>query len=177
MFAIRFPYGFFYDEVVEKWGPVVKRMKLPYETVEDFMNGQIQTVDFPGLNLPTTEQQQGQFEITYPGGKEVEPLIDKSLNIKFKLTESYLTYWILFDQIECYLKYSSTSHKPCFMQPIALTFLTNAGMGIVTFEFKQIVPEGLDNLPLSYAAQPAEFHTINWKLHFNRYDVKYLPYE
>lgn len=177
MFTIKFPSDFFYSELTEKWGDVIKRLKVPYESIEDFMNAQIQSVDFPGINLVNTEQQHGQYEITYPGGKELEPLIDKFITVKFKLTESYLTYWILFDQIDTYLKYSATNHKPCFMDPIVLTFTNNPGFGLVQFEFKQIVPENLSNLPLSYMSQPASFHTIDWRLKFSRYDIKYLAYE
>jgi len=172
MFAIWFPNGFFYKEVVNKWGPVVKRMKLPYETVEDFMNAQIQSVDFPGISMELTTQQQLQMEVTYPTGKELEPLIDKTLNIKFKLTESYLPYWILFDQIHAYLKYSSTNHKPCFMDPISLTFTNNVGFGLLTFQFKDIVPQSLGSLPLSYAAQAASFNTVDWVLKYTHYTVE-----
>lgn len=171
MFRINFPYGFFYEDVQRKWGPVVKRMKLPYETVEDFMNAQIQSVDFPGVSFDNAEQQQRQYPVVYPTGKELEAVLDKNLTIRFKLTESYLTYWILFDQLDYYLKYSRDNHKQCFMQPLRLTFLNTGGFGMLTFEFKQLVPTSLGNLPLSYAAQAADFKTVDFGLKYSRYDI------
>ncbi len=36
MFTIWFPSNFFYPSIVSKWEPVVKRLKLPYQTIEDF---------------------------------------------------------------------------------------------------------------------------------------------
>ena len=60
-------------------------MRLPYQSIDDFMNSQIQTVTFPSANLETSTQQRGQYEVTYPGGKELEPLISKDLSITFKL--------------------------------------------------------------------------------------------
>ena len=48
-------------------------MKLPYETLDDFMNQQIQQVTFPSTNLELATQQRGQYEIAYATGKELEP--------------------------------------------------------------------------------------------------------
>lgn len=172
-FRIGFQTGFFYKEVSDRWSPIVKRMKLPYESVEDFMNAQIQSVDFPGINLEITAQQQGQMEVSYPTGKELEPtMAGKTLNIKFKLTESYLPFWIIYDQIHAYLKYSKDNHKPCFMDPIVLTFLNNTGFALITFQFKDIVPESLSGLPLSYAAQAASFNTVDWGLKYTHYTIE-----
>jgi hypothetical protein len=114
MFTFEFPSNFWYDEVINTWTPYVQRMRLPYETVADFMNDQVQAVVFPAMNLDLSTQQRGQYEVAYYGGKELEPLIDKNLKITFKLTESYISYWIWFHQIDV---------LPCiesFLQPRSL---------------------------------------------------------
>ena len=41
MFSVWFPPGLFYKEVVDKWLPYIQKMKLPYNTIEDFMNSQM----------------------------------------------------------------------------------------------------------------------------------------
>ena len=105
MFSFYFPSNFWYDEVVQTWTPMVQRMRLPYESVADFMNDQVQGVVFPAMNLDLSTQQRGQYEVAYYGGKELEPLIDKNLKLTMKLTESYLSYWIFWHQMDVFLHY------------------------------------------------------------------------
>ena len=71
-FLIRFPKSFFYTEIHDKWTPVIKRLKLPYESLEDFMNAAVQSLNFPAIDLPIQEQPQQQFRIAYRPGKELE---------------------------------------------------------------------------------------------------------
>jgi len=175
MFVIQFPSNFWYEEVVSTWEPMVKRMKLPYNTVDDFMNQQIQQVTFPSTNLEIATQRRGQYEIAYPTGKELEHEIGKNLNITFKLTESYLSYWIVWHQVDLYLHYAGDGLKrnkePLYMEPIFLSFLTDAGLEMVKFKFEQIIPTNIAELNLSYAATVASYNTFNWSLRYNYFDV------
>ena len=167
MFVVSFPSNFFYPEVKERWAPIVERMRLPYQSVDDFMNAQIQTVTFPSLQMPLATQQRG-------GGKELEVLIGKDLNITFKLTESYLSYWIMWDQLDVYLHYVNDYHdkKPCWMEPIQLSFLSDAGFELVQFTFREITPTSLSEINLSYAAQIAAYNTFTLGLHYNVFAIK-----
>ena len=173
MFSIYFPSNFFYEEVIEKWSPIVEKMRLPYRTVDDFMNAQIQSVTFPGASIENSVQQRRQYDIMYPGGKELEVLLNKELNITFKLTESYLSYWIIWDQMDRYLHYVNEGKQlePVWMEPVHLIFLNDAGFGMTQFCFRDIVPTSLGELNLSYAAQAASYNTFNWSLRFNRFDT------
>jgi len=175
MFTIYFPSNFFYKEVKEKWEPIIEKMRLPYQSLDDFMNQQIQTVTFPSFQIDTATQQRGQYEVTYPGGKELEPLINKSLTISFKLTESYISYFVMWDQIDLYLHYKRdgfTENKPCWMEPIQLAFLSDAGFQLTEFVFREITPTSLSELNLSYAAQIASYNNFTFSLKYNRFDIK-----
>lgn len=175
MFSIWFPVDFFLPEVVEQWEPYIKRLKLPYMTLTDFMNAQIQGVSYPSIDIGSSEQQQGQFPIQYTVGKEMEPLLNKDFTITFKLTESYLTYWILFDQTRWFLEYTKrlSNNTLLFMEDINITFLNDAGFSMVNYKYKQIIPKSLGNFNLSYASQLAQYTTIDWGLHYNRMDVSF----
>ena len=169
MFVIDIPADFFYLPVIERWQPYVQKLKLPFQTVEDFINSNILSLNIPDITLPTVTQQQGQYKASYYGGKELEPIIDKNLTITFKLTESYLTYWILFDQINFFLKYAN--EQECFFNPIFLTFLDNNGLAIVKFKFKMLTPTSLGSLDLSYAKTITDFSTFNLGLTYNRFEI------
>jgi hypothetical protein len=58
------------------------------------------------MDLPNIEQGQQQYKIAYRGGKELEPTFDKNLTITFKLSEGFISYWILF---------SLHQRKSCFL--------------------------------------------------------------
>ena len=169
MFVIDIPSGFFYPSVRERWQPYVQKLKLPYQTVEDFINSSILSLSIPDITLPIVSQQQGQYQATYYGGKELEPIVNKSLSITFKLTESYLSYWIIFDQLEYYLKYAN--NEPCFLKPIFLTFLDNNGLALIKFKFNMITPTNLSNLELSYSKNVTDFTTFQLCLSYNRFEI------
>ena len=95
MFQIWIPKNFFYPEIEQRWTPVVKRLKLQYQTLEDFVNATIQGVTFPEMVLGPVNQPQTMFNIKYRGGKELEPILDKNLTITFKLMEGFITYWMI----------------------------------------------------------------------------------
>ena len=174
MFSFYFPSNFWYDEVVKTWTPFVQRMRLPYESVSDFMNSQVQAVVFPTMSLDLSTQQRGQYEVAYYGGKELEPLMDKNLRITMKLTESYLSYWIFWHQMDVFLHYVNNykSKKPCWMEPINLAFLSDAGFKLTEFVFKEITPISLSDLQLSYAATAAQYNTFSVLMKYNRFEIK-----
>ena len=169
-FLVRFPKSFFYPEIHERWTPVVKRLKLPYESIEDFMNASIQSITFPTLNLSTVAQTQQQFKIAMRPGKELEPLLDKNLSITFKLSEGFITYWILFEQIELYIQIYQI--KELFWDPIYVSFLDHHGFELLAFSFNKIVPTGLSQFNVSYASTLAEFNTFTLNLTYNRFKIQ-----
>lgn len=166
MFAIYFGENYFYPEIVKKYSPIINRMKLPYLTVEDFMNSCIQDVNLPGISLENAAQGRGQYQIEYSGGKELDAILDKTITLNFKLTETYLTYWILYDQIELYLKYGK-NRKGIYWDPINITFLTDQGLELLTMEYREITPTNLGNLSLSYKSTLTQFNSISLNLHYN----------
>lgn len=167
-FFIWIPKDFIYPEVRERWTPIVKRLKLQYQTLEDFLNASVQAVTFPEVILNPVEQGQSEFLIKYRGGKELEPILDKNITITFKLTEGFITYWMLFDQIELFQKYKDTSP---FWSSVFVSFLDHHGFELMVFEFQKIIPNSLSQLNINYATVAAEFNTFTLNLTYNRYRI------
>lgn len=179
MFTVCFPSNFFYPEVIKKWQPIIERMKLPYTSVSDFMNQQIQTITFPGLSVEPSTQQREQYTITYPGGKELEQLISKTLSLTFKVTESYASYFIMWDQLDQYLHYAGPglhdagqAKKHCWLEPLYLAFLTDSGFQLTQYIFNELTPTSFSEIQLSYAAQIANYNTFTLGLTYNKFDVR-----
>ena len=169
MFTIWFPPDFFYPSVVANYTPVIKRMKLQYQTIEDFFNASIQSVTMPTIDLNTVAQQQRQFEISYKGGKEFEPVFDRTMDVTFKLSEGFVTYWIIFDQLEEYMRYKEDD---VFWPAMYVSFLDHHGFELVVFEFEKIVPTGISPFEVSYATTAADFNTFTLSLKYNRFNIK-----
>ena len=168
-FTIWFPKNFFYPEINKRWTPIVRRLKLPYESLEDFFNASIQSITMPPIDLVPITQQQGQFPIAYRPGKELEPLFEKTINVTFKLTEGFISYWLMFEQMEMFLKYMESSP---FWPPMYVSFLDLHGFELVVFEFHQITPLSLTQFEVSYAQTAAEFNTFSVGLKYNRFKIK-----
>jgi hypothetical protein len=168
-FSIWIPKDFFYPEIRERWTPIVKRLKLPYQSLEDFFNATVQSISFPDVMLSSASQQQSQFTIKYRNGKELEPILDKNITITFKLTEGFITYWMLFDQLELFQLYSSD--KPAFWPSIYVSFLDHHGFEMISFEFQKIIPNRLSQLNISYASVATDFNTFTLGLTYNRYKI------
>lgn len=168
-FVVQFPKNFFYPEIHTRWTPIVKRLKLPYESIEDFINASVQNITFPAVELPTVEQTQHQYQIAYRGGKELEPVLDKNLTITFKLSEGFISYWILFEQIEKFVEYSD---RVPFWPPMFVSFLDHHGFELVEFTFSKLIPTSLSQFEISYATTAAEFNTFSMNIRYNRYSIK-----
>lgn len=166
--AIWFPQDFFYPEIRERWTPIVKRLKLPYLSLEDYFNSTVQSITFPEVTLNTVTQPQTMFQIRYRNGKELEPILDKNLTVTFKLTEGFITYWMLFDQIELFQFYSE---KAPFWPSMYVSFLDHHGFELMTFEFQKIVPNSLSQFNVSYATVAADFNTFTLNMSYNRYKI------
>jgi len=168
-FVVQFQKGFFYPEIRERWTPVVNRMKLPYEDLESFINASIQNITFPSVELDGPEQGQGHYKIKYRPGKALEPLIDKNLTLTFKLSEGFISYWILFEQIELFQQHQDT--EP-FWPPMFVSFLDHHGFELVAFNFEKIIPTNLSQFEVSYSTTAAQFNTFSMTLRYNRFNIK-----
>lgn len=169
-FRLWLPDNFFYQEVRDMWTPIISRMKLPFVSLEDYMNSIVQSVSFPTINLPNVTQGQGQYKIQYRGGKELEPILDKNISINFKLAEGFVGYWAFFDQFELFIKYSN--EKDIYWPSIFLSFIDHHGFELLSFQFKEILPLSMSQISLNYSSTAADFNTFSVNLSYNRYDIK-----
>jgi len=168
MFAIWFPRDFLYPEIRERWTPVVKRLKLQYQTLEDYINATVQSISFPEVILENMEQPQSMYKIKYRGGKELEPILDKNLTLSFKLTEGFISYWMLFDQIDLFQMYKESDP---FWPSMFVSFMDHHGFELMAFEFQKIIPRGLSAFNANYATTAADFTTFTLSLEYSRYKI------
>lgn len=167
-FTFYIPKNFFYPEVKAQWEPVIKRMGLPYRTLEDFMSAQIKSVSFDNLSQQVKEQQGGQYKIRKRAGKPLDAIQNKELSVTFRLTESNLTYFILQQNFEIYLKLNDV--KPLYWPHFVLDILSDEGFVMFRQVYQQLTPTSISNITLSYAAQISDQKEFTMMFSYNYVD-------
>jgi hypothetical protein len=153
--------------VTEKYTTYLKRLPIPYESIEDYMSASIQSVTFPALTADTVEQLLYEEPVTAKGGKRFERYLDRQFTITFKSYEGWINYWIMFDQM---FAYWDLDNKKKYLPDLNLGFLDHTGFEFVAINFQQVVMTGVSELELNYASNTAEFRnfTVNFKYNYIR---------
>jgi hypothetical protein len=170
-FIFNFPKGFIVDSVVDKYEKYVKRMPIPYDTVNDFINSTIQQVNFPTLRTIDTAEQirPGGFKQTYKSSTTLQNLIQRDFTVTFKLGEGFINYWILYENI---IKFLDFQNPEQYLQDFRLLLLDNEGIVMASVLLQQPVFTSLSEIQLNYASSTPQFSTFSIGFKCNYVDVK-----
>lgn len=171
-FVVWVSQNFFYSDVVKVWQPVFKRMYLPYVTLEDLFNSQITQISFPAVQMANVNQQQENYQITKRGGKQLDQQMTKQFTLTLKLTEGYILYFMLRQQIDLYLKIGQ-QYRDLYMPPINVTILDDGGLDNISYTYHELTPMSLSDFDLSYSAKPGNFSTFTLGFAYNYFDIWY----
>lgn len=173
-FVIYFDLNTFYPVVNETWLPVIKRMQLPYLTLEDFINSQLQSINFPGFSGSPVQQQIGLYNVKKRPGRAADQIQEKTITLTIKLTESYISYFVARQQYDEYLALGPLRDvKELYMPSLFLSFLDDAGYETITYQMDQLTPTSISDLSLSYAARIGSFNTFTWGFSYNYLSIWY----
>lgn len=168
-FVIALDYNWFYPDISTTWMPIMHRLYLPYITCEDFFNANITSVNFPGINSNPPQQQGHMYGLTKRQSNQVDQIVDKSLQLTVKTTESYISYFMAKHQFDLYLRLGQLT--PLYLPDISVTLLDDGGFETITYVYQQLTPVSLGNISMSYAARMGQFNTFTWDFKYNYYDV------
>lgn len=168
-FVIALDYNWFYPDISMKWLPIMHRLYLPYITCEDFFNANITSINFPGITSAAVEQQGRMYKIKKRPGQQVDQLIEKTISLTVKTTESYISYFMARHQFDLFLRLGLST--PVYLPDISVTLLDDGGFETITYRYQQLTPISLGDLSMSYAARMGQFNTFTWTFTYNYYDV------
>lgn len=169
-FLFTFPVDFFPKEITEKYSEVFNRSNVIFSKLTDYMNYTIQAVSWPAINLETVQQEYETTTKTYKGGKNAERYVDRTIDVTFKTTDSYLNYFVMQDTLFHYWKLGVTDEL--FLPDLSLQILDHYGNRTLTMILRDTVLSGLSALELSYASNLPEFKTFNTTFNFRKIDYK-----
>lgn len=168
-FVFLFSPDFFADEVKEKYKKYYQSLILPYDKIEDFMSSTVQQFEFPGWSMDTVEQTRlfGKKQ-DYKSSVVIPELFTREFTITFKLTDSYLNYFIFLDNA---LNYLDFNNKKQTFSPMELVLLNNEGYMISSIVFNNPILKSQDSLKLSYSSNTPDFKTFTAKFKYFNFDL------
>ena len=191
-FLVNLPQDFFNSEIDVKYEKYYRNLILPYRSISDFMASTIQTVNFPGLAtvLPTQTRTLGKVQ-EVQSAKPIADMFTRDLKLTFKLTDSYLNYFIMMDNLLNYLEPANVNpnntqnslgqalsntqtqngNHPYF-SPIRLTLLNNEGYGVSSIIFNRPMITSLSALTLSYSSTTPQFQTFTVDFKYFNFDLE-----
>jgi hypothetical protein len=173
-FRFNFNKGFIFESIEKKWEQYIRASMSPYKTVNDFINSQIQTVTFPGIQLSTAEQTVLAEKRYYKPSWEAQMLLNRDFNVTMKLTESYTNYFIMFDQLAWYLDDDAVmaSGQPhVHFDPFYMDILDHLGFVTTRIKMTNIVYSGISGLDFSYSSDNPQFKTFTCNFKFSRLEL------
>jgi hypothetical protein len=170
-FIFTFPKGFLDPSVVQKYEGYVKRMPVPYDTLNDFINATIQSVNFPTLRtVDTTEQiRPGGFKQTYKSATTLQNLIQRDFTVTFKLGEGFINYWIIYENIVKFLDFQNPEQ---YLPDFRLLLLDNEGVVMSSILLQQPTVTSLSELQLNYSSTTPQFSTFSVGFRCNYVNLK-----
>ena len=157
-FIFFFPPDYFAEAVKEKYKKYYQSLVLPYDTIEDFMSSTIQTVEFPAWSMTPVQQTRtlGKKQ-EYKSSTQVVDNFTRKFTITFKMTDSYLNYFIFLDNA---LNFLDFNNKTQVFSPMSLCLLNNEGYLVSNVVFNDPFLVSQDGIKLSYSSAAPDFKTF-----------------
>ena len=170
-FLFNFPKGFLYPEVVEKYDGYIKRMPIPYDTVNDFINATIQSVNFPTIrSIDNVEQvRPGGYKQNYKSATTLQNLIQRDFTVSFKLGEGFINYWVLYENIVRFLDFQNPEQ---YLPDFRLLLLDNDVIIMASVILQQPIVTSISDIQLNYASTTPQFSTFSIGFRCNYVNVK-----
>lgn len=168
-FLFNFPKGWFPESVINKWEPYVKRLPIPYETVENVMASSIQSVTFPSISMESVAQtrrlgKQQQYKNSVP----IQDLFTREVTITFRLMEGHVNYWIMLDTVLCYLNFNDDK---LYMDEMYLRSLDQEGRIINTVRYDKVFFMNMSEINLAFSDNNPDFKSFQLTFGYNWMEI------
>lgn len=169
-FLFLFPPDFFHNEIKEKYKQYYQSLILPYDSIEEFMLSTIQQIEFPSwqMQLPQQTRILGKRQ-EYKSALPIADYFKREFKITFKLTDSYLNYFIF---LENSLKFLDFENKEQTFGPMRLCLLNNEGYLVSSVIFNRPILKGMTGMNLSYSSATPDFKTFSVDFQYFDFDIE-----
>lgn len=175
-FDFRFPRNFVPKEIVDKYRPYINR--IPGNMIKepiDIINYGIQGINLPGISYDPLEQK-GKLGTNRLHRASLLPgeLTANELNVKVKLLDGYINYFMLWDIFNYY--YSQGNSDLYLPHGTIIQLLDSAGNVIIIAELERLLFTSISSLDLSFNGNSQEFNTFDITFVYNNLIFKTITY-
>ncbi len=168
LFDFRFPKNFFFPEIEEKYKAYIRALPMPFDTVSDFMNHTIQSIRLPQLNVTNVDQSLSARKTYWRGHLPQHLFTNQEFQVTFKLTEGYINYFIMFDQLRLFLEYENEVE---FLPFCKIRMLDYSGREYIALKLQQILLNNIGTVELSYTSAVPQQASFTCDFKFNIYEL------
>lgn len=172
-YLLLFPKTFFDKYIYNYYDFFKKYMKIPYSTLDDYINSTIQNVEFPGWNMDLVEQYRMYGALQkFKNSTPVKDLMNKKFTITFKLSDAFFNYFILYHNA---IKYLDFRNKNLYFDDFKILLLNNENYLVSIIELHKVIMTNMTSIKLQYSNMMHQHNTFNASFEFNDWDliVKY----
>ena len=166
----RFPPGFIPDHIEEKYNLLLKQYQSPFKSTREFINSLVIGVTFPSLSYENVQQAHARATRNFRGGTDVFRGIDKEFSIDLRLTEGYLSYFILYETIIWWNDDPEVTDE--YLPNFLFKTLDLRGKEVATIEYKEILVNSIGELAVSFSEVDPSFNTFSVGFVSNLIDIK-----
>lgn len=127
-------------------------------------------MNFPGASTQNPSQNIGPYNIQKRPGLSLDQIVQKSLTLSIKNTESYIAYFMMRQQFDLFLKFGERV-KDLYMGNLVISLLDDQGFETVSYVYREMTMTGISDLNLQYSASLGNFNTFTANYTYNFYDV------
>jgi hypothetical protein len=178
-FVFRFPKGFIYPDLEEKYNFYLKRLPTPFESILDYVNHTVQSISFPSVSADIVEQWVGrrtqvdERNITknpqiWRQSVDLDRVIPKEFTVNLKAADGYLNYWVLYETLRQYLRVSNDQD---YFPDMNVMYLDREGYQMLTIDFRQPLMIGISEVEMNYSSTAMEFGTFGITFKYNWFDI------
>ncbi len=171
-FIFNLPSDFLPQEIINTYKPVLEKNWVQYETVIDYLNSTIKSINYPGLSVQTPEQNliRGKTRAYKPATNVQDILSSHELAITFRSVDADLNYWLAYDIFtKHYLDVTNM-----YINPFILTAVDIWRDAIYRIKFMEIIAIGLSDNTFDYSQQKTNSKEFTITFKFNFTDVEFL---
>lgn len=168
-YILRLPQGWLYKSIKDKYDFILKRLPIPYNTLEDYISSSITKFTLRGAGFEPVEQRLYEDPVKWKSGFNYKNILDRVISIEFKIYEHFWNYLIMYDQFIEYLDYDN---KEEFMPDLIMFLLDHTGHAIYKIHYKQLVYKSISDLDLDYSIHESGFTTFTCEFNYNYFEMK-----
>lgn len=194
-YRLLLPKNFICDEIQEKYSTLLREKHSFFNSPIDFLNESIQQVEILGFNDATVQQQQTvtgrplirqerlqQNEFQYQSTefnyrKDTSPLslVDRTLNIQFRHTVGYISYFMLFENF--WYLYTRDRYYDEMCHEFNIDLLNENGVIYSRIVIEDPMINSMDMLSFDFSQPVATSQVFKVEFKYSNFDYQFISIE